>query len=87
MARRTPAAKALVGCLALRDGATTNQAFRLAGYRLERFAVTPDGWSTVRRVVRGGRLVTITRNAHVASAWLTRLGRKLEALMARKAAA
>lgn len=35
MTRPTPAARALVGCLALADGATTNQAFKLAGYELK----------------------------------------------------
>lgn len=75
MSRSTPAARALVGALALQDGATTNKAFHLAGYALHSV-----GDTTSRNVLRNGRRVTVTRNAHEASAWLLKLGRKLSAL-------
>lgn len=85
MARKTPAARALVGALALRDDSTTiNQAFRLAGYELVR--IGSDGESTKRAVIRNGRRVTVTRHAGVAASWLSRLGRKIEALQARRVA-
>lgn len=73
MSRRTPAARALVGCLALRSGATINDSFRLAGYELRN-----PGEGTSRLVVRGGRVVASTRNAGAAVAWLYRLGDRLE---------
>jgi hypothetical protein len=90
MARRTPAARALVGVLALRSDATTNQAFRLAGYTLTPAfpdAMPGTGRAGVRIVTRRGRKVTTTSSARDASFWLDRLGRKLEALGAGKAAA
>ncbi len=82
--RKTPGARALVGALALRDGATINDAFKLAGYRLVKIG---DGINSVRVVTRSKRRVTTTRHAGKAAAWLERLGRKLEALGAGKAAA
>lgn len=95
MARRTPAARALVACLAFRDPESThlstNQAFRLAGYDLK--AATPvfftrrgacEGAVTSRVITRNGRIVTITRSAYQASLWLHRLGSKLVAAQARR---
>jgi hypothetical protein len=73
----TPAARALVGCLALRDGETINASFRLAGYSLE----APSAGTTVRNITRGGRRVALTRNAGEAAEWLDRLGRKLGVLL------
>jgi hypothetical protein len=92
---KTPAARALVGALALRSGATTNQAFKLAGYHL--VPTHPDEqakhWADRsqradrRNIVRGWRFVAVTNNAGHASQWLDKLGRKLEALGVGKAAA
>ncbi len=96
MARRqTPAARALVGVLALRDGATINRAFELAGYRLLRTYPLEElkPWSErtqladVRTVLRRGRRVKTTLTAGAAISWLERLGRKLQALGVGKAAA
>lgn len=80
MTRPTPAAKALVGCLALRSGSTLNESIKLAGYDIK--AASPVGAlsSAARVITRRGRIVKVTRNAYRASDWLTRLGRKLEAL-------
>jgi hypothetical protein len=82
--RKTPAARALVGAIALRDGATINAAFKLAGYELRRGANVNGN---ARGVFRGDRLITTTRHAGIAAEWLTRVGRKLEALGVGKAAA
>ncbi len=82
MARRqTPAARALVGALALGTDKTINNAFKLAGYRL-----IPAGGER-RFIVRNGRTVGISRHAGKAAEWLRRVGRKLEALGIGKAAA
>ena len=89
MVKRTPAARALVGCLALADGSTTNQAFKLAGYVLTPAypdALPGSGRSCVRIVTRNGRFVTRTTSASDASFWLARLGQKLTALSGKKAA-
>jgi hypothetical protein len=87
--RHTPAARALVGCLALQDGATLNEAIRLAGY--ENKAATPVTFlrgrcyrpsevSGRRVVTRNGRIVAVTGSALAQSLWMLRLGRKLAAL-------
>lgn len=61
------------GARALKLGATTNEAFRAAGY-----ALTPiQEHSAARLVVRSGRIVGRTRNASHANDWLERLARKL----------
>jgi hypothetical protein len=86
--RKKPGARALVGVIALRDGFSTNHAFKLAGYKLEprhpaeqqKFWSERNQSADVRNVRRNGRLVAITGNAQGASEWLDRLGRKLEAL-------
>jgi hypothetical protein len=86
MARRTPAARALVGALALRDGATTNQAFKLAGYGL--IIASPETSNhSARLVMRRNHIVFRSRNAFIASAWLLKLGQKLESLGVGKVAA
>lgn len=87
MTRPTPAARALVGALALVDGATTNEAFKLAGYTLLPafpFADPGSPMSGARRVIRNGRVIKRTANASRASAWLLKLGRKISALSAAK---
>lgn len=88
MARQTPAARALVGCLALRGDTTIKRSFELAGYKLtpKYPAAHAAPWyersqlADVRVVTRNGRVVKTTANAGCAVEWLTRLGRKLEAL-------
>ncbi len=75
--RKTPAARALVGAIALRNGATTNHAFKLAGYGL--IIASPESSNhSARLVMRRNHIVFRSRNAYVASAWLLKLGRKLE---------
>lgn len=79
--RRTPAARALVGALALQGGATTNEAYKLAGYTLTPAypdALPGSGRAGVRIVTRRGRFVTRTSSARDASYWLMRLGQKLQ---------
>lgn len=77
--RRTPAARALVGALALADGATTNEAFKLAGYGL--IIASPESSNhSARLVMRRNHIVYRSRSAFQASAWLLKLGRKLSAL-------
>jgi len=86
--KRTPAARALVGALALQGGATTNEAFKLAGYKLTPAfpdALPGSGRAGVRVVTREGRKVTTTSSAHDASFWLTRLGQKLQEIGVGKA--
>jgi hypothetical protein len=80
--RQTPTARALVGVLALRDGATTSQAFKLAGYELIN---NGSGANSVRVIRRNGRRVAKTRAAYLASEWLFRLGRKIESLAGKAA--
>ena len=93
--RRTPAARALVACLAFREPErshlSTSAAYRLAGYELK--AATPvfftqrgacEGAVTSRVITRNGRIVTVTRNAYQASLWLHRLGSKLVAAAKRR---
>ncbi len=81
----TPAARALVGCLALADGKSTNQAFALAGYSVA-LPVSFYRGRTYRRVeaarliTRNGRVVKASQNAIDASMWLLRMGRKLAAM-------
>lgn len=94
MTRKTPAARALVGCLALDSDAPINRCFELAGYSLKLAEPVNFGnynafrCSADRRlVIRDGRIVKSTRNAGVAAAWLRKLGRKLTALGVGKAAA
>lgn len=83
MSRKTPAARALIGALSLLDDATTNQAYRLAGYTLTPAfsdALPGSGRAGIRIVTRRGRVVTRTSSARDATLWLKRLGRKLDAL-------
>jgi hypothetical protein len=92
--RRTPAARALVGCQALAtdDKVTLPQALALAGYSTKlasrvhfsrgRCFVPIDG-SGVRVVVRNGRIVRVSRNAHELAGWMLRLGRKLAVIAER----
>lgn len=69
------ATEATRGARALKLGATTNEAFAAAGYKL-----TPvQEHSAARLVVRNGRIVARTRNATHANSWLERLARKLGA--------
>jgi hypothetical protein len=84
---QTPAARALVGCLSLGDGATTNEALKLAGYENKLASPLGSFASCARVITRNGRIVKVTRNAYRASDWLARLGRKLEAFAVRKVAA
>jgi hypothetical protein len=84
--RRTPAAQALIGCLALAaEGRSLNDAAKLAGYSLK--AASPvwfrrgrcfhSDLSGRRVVVRRGRIVRVSGSARELTAWLLKLGRKL----------
>lgn len=82
MTRPTPAARALVGCLALSD--------RLAGYDVK--SASPVWFyrgrchalgSGSRVVVRNGRVVRVSGSATALSSWMLRLGRKLAFLSER----
>lgn len=83
---KTPAARALVGCLAIHDGASLNQAARLAGYTLVPVIPPPKDWTELRhehearQVVRGGRVVKVSERASDLLEWMRRLERKLKAL-------
>lgn len=78
---KTPAARALVGALSLEDGDTsTNAAFKLAGYRIER--TEPDDVLSSRFVTRNGRRVFGPyRYPWRANEFLGRVGRKCAALI------
>lgn len=85
MSRETPAARALVGCLALADGKSTNQAFALAGYSVALPVSFYRGRAyrrveTARLITRNGRIVKVSQNAIDASMWMLRMARKLTAL-------
>jgi len=80
--RKTPAAKALVGCLALNAGNAVWASFHFAGYRVQPVC----GPAMTRGVFRGERMVHRFEHGCEAALWLSRLGSKLEALRARKAA-
>lgn len=78
---RTPRARALVGCLAYSDGATLNDAIKLAGYSIKSASpLTGQFHPSARVVLRDGRIVKVSRSASDLSRWLLRLGRKLAAL-------
>jgi hypothetical protein len=85
--RATPTNRALVGCLALTDGATLDEAAKLAGYELKVASPVQFYRGECRRrgegarvVVRNGRIVRVSGSAYALTAWMLRLGRKLSAL-------
>ncbi len=84
MTRPTPRAKALIGALAYSDGATLNDAIKLAGYDIKSASPLAGRYRSVRTdarvVTRGGRIVKVSRSALDLSRWLLRLGCKLAVL-------
>jgi hypothetical protein len=75
---RTPRARALIGCLAYSDGATLNDAIKLAGYDIKSALPLAGRFRPgARLVLRGGRVVKLSSSASDLSRWLLRLGCKL----------
>jgi len=83
--KHTPSTRALIGCLALDDGASLNKALKLAGYRIDLaspvlfkrgrcYQPPTEGW---RVVTRDGRIVRVSGSAWGLSMWMFKLGRKL----------
>jgi hypothetical protein len=84
MKRPTPATRALIGCLALSDGATLNDAVKLAGYSIKSASPVQGSYRAIRTssrvVIRDGRIVKVSGNAARLTSWMLRLGRKLSAM-------
>jgi hypothetical protein len=97
VSKATPAARALVGCLALADGVSLNEAIRLSGYSItsaDRVAFhkgrcehREEGTCGVRQgwrvVVRNGRIAYVSRSGNALMRWMLRLGKKLAVIAER----